>query len=85
MKVIKEGKWTVPWQQEVVCKDPQCGAHLLAEEADVVAPDYEYSNVFKVVCAICGTDLYLKETELPRRVKDLLNKKRKYRSSSYWD
>lgn len=85
MKVIKEGKWTVPWQQEIVCIEPQCGAQLLAEEADVIAPDYEYVDVFKVACPVCGTSVFLKDKDLPRRVKDVLNKKRKNRISSNWD
>lgn len=77
MKVIKEGAWTVPWKQEVTCTDKQCGALLLADESDVIASDYSYSDVFNVVCPICGTDIFLKAEELPRRLKDELNKTRK--------
>ena len=82
MKVIKEGAWTVPWKQEVTCTDKHCGALLLAEESDVKAPDYQSVDIFKVVCPICGTDLYLPVKELPRRLKDELNKTRKYQTYS---
>ena len=85
MKVIKEGKWTVPWQQEMTCTDKQCEAQLLIEEADVIAPDQ--SELFKAVCPVCGTSLVLKSSELPRRIKDALNKTRKPppRAYSSWD
>ncbi len=79
MKVIKEGKWTVPWQQEVICTDKQCEAQLLIEETDVVAPDH--SDLFKAVCPVCGTSLVLNSSGLPRRIKDALNKTRR----NFWD
>lgn len=79
MKVLKEGKWNVPWSGKAKC--PTCEAELLVEEADVKPVDY--GRGFFCSCAICGKAITVEEDDLPLRVKEILNKKRKY-SSSDW-
>lgn len=75
MKVISEGKWKTPWQEERTCKTPQCGAQLLVEESDIKAPDYTSS--FHYLCAVCGTQNPLPAGDIPDRIKQQLNKTRR--------
>ncbi len=81
MKVVKEGKWHVPWSGEYACKT--CEAVLLVEESDV-KPTYDACGRFYFTCAICGKDSDLPGKDLPLRVRETVEKKRKYSSSSDW-
>ena len=75
MKVLKKGKWNNPWSGKFVCKI--CDAELLIEEADLVPQGNETdSNYWN--CLECGKQNYIKENCLPQRVKEELNKKRRY-------
>ena len=80
MKVLKEGKWNVPWSTEKVCST--CEATLLVEESDVKATDY--ATTYHFVCVVCGKVNYIDHKELPLRVCEEKEKKRKYSSSSDW-
>ena len=80
MKVIKTGIWNEKWEKELDC--PVCRAVVLVEEADVKAVDY--SHDFTAACCVCGHPIKVPDKDLPLRIKDALNKKRKYPSSS-WD
>lgn len=82
MKVLEEGKWQNPWTTETVCKQTQCCAKLLIEEADVAAPDF--SNAFTYSCPVCGTVNYLEAKEIPLRVRMKAEKGRKAPSYSGW-
>ena len=77
MKVVKEGKWNVPWSKECACKT--CEAVLLVDEADVKPVDN--STGFYFVCPICGKHTSVESRDLPLRVREALEKKRKYWSS----
>jgi hypothetical protein len=79
MKVLAEGKWKIPWQGERDCKTPQCGAKLLVEETDLIAIDH--TDAFGFVCPICGKTVRVPAGEIPERIKEKLNKTRKYASS----
>lgn len=81
MKVLKEGKWHVPWTAECACKT--CEALVLVEEADV-KPTYDAPNTFYWVCSVCGKDNDLPAKDLTQRVREAVEKKRKYRSYSDW-
>jgi len=84
MKVLKEGLWKVPWEKEVVCSEPSCGATLLAEEMDVKPVDYSSRSDYYVTCPACGTSVDVPAKDLPLRVRRTLDAKRKY-STSAWD
>lgn len=73
MKVIKEGKWNVPWSAELSCKT--CEARLLVEESDVKARDY-YNDGFTFTCPLCGKVSVINGSELPLRVQEEKNKRR---------
>lgn len=74
MKVIKTGIWNEKWEKEMTC--PTCKAVVLIEEADVKAVDNCYD--FIAACCVCGYPIDIPEKDLPLRIKDVLNKKRKY-------
>ncbi|OGF38049.1 hypothetical protein A2482_00375 [Candidatus Falkowbacteria bacterium RIFOXYC2_FULL_48_21] len=77
MKVLEEGKWKNPWSGEYVCCEKSCGAKLLVEENDLLARfDKTDENYF--VCPICGRENNVPRNDLPLRLKEKLNKKRKY-------
>ncbi|HTM68016.1 MAG TPA: hypothetical protein VL426_01850 [Candidatus Binatia bacterium] len=78
MKVVKEGKWNVPWSGEYGCRT--CEAVLHLDEADVKPTDNR-SNEFYFVCPVCGKTTEVPAKDLPLRVKETLEKKRKYWSS----
>jgi len=77
MKVLKEGKWNVPWSGKYGC--PTCDAELLVEEADVKP----VMDCWKYVadCMLCGKALDIPMNDLPLRVKESVDKKRKWYSS----
>ena len=81
MKIIKEGKWNVPWTGNATC--PTCEAELLVEEKDVL-PTYNEMSYF-CECVICKKRIELKAKDLPLRVKEEVDKKRKWSSGSAWD
>ncbi len=83
MKVLEEGKWKQVWSMEMSCPEKQCGAKLLAEEADVEPIDYSSKNDFYAECGVCGGIMTITSDKLPLRMQKDLNKKRKHRSS--WD
>lgn len=76
MKVLKEGKWHLPWSAELPCAT--CEAVLLVEEADVKATDYDSSGGYHAVCPICTRAVVVPKNGLPLRMTDALGKKRKY-------
>jgi hypothetical protein len=79
MKVLKEGKWNNPWSGTYAC--PTCEAELLVEERDVKPVDY--STGFTCACVVCGHAIKIPDKDLPLRVREGLERKRKYSSS--WD
>ncbi len=79
MKVLAEGKWKAPWLSERDCTTSQCGARLLVEEADLKAIDY--TDAFGFVCPICGKTIRIPAGEIPERIKEVLNRTRKYGNS----
>ena len=81
MKVLEQGKWKNPWSGEYVCCEKSCGAKLLVEENDL-KPKYDRSNVNYFVCPVCGEENNVLCENLPKRLKDALNKKRQY---SIWN
>ena len=85
MKVLDEGKWKMVWSAEMLCSEKSCEAKLLVEESDVKAVDYSSKNDFYAVCAVCGASINVSAAALPLRMKNDLNNKRKYSSSSSWD
>lgn len=80
MKVLKEGKWNVPWTGTATC--PTCDAELLVEESDV-KPTYNEMSYY-CDCAVCGKRIDLKAKDFPLRLKEAVDKKRKWSSSSDW-
>jgi hypothetical protein len=78
MKLIKEGKWNVPWTGTISCTT--CEAGLLVEEADV-KPVYNEMRYY-CVCVVCGKDISLNVKDLPLRLKEAVDKKRKWNTSS---
>ena len=78
MKVVKEGKWNVPWSGEFPCRT--CEAVLLVEEADVKPVD-DRPNSFSFICEVCGKHNDLPMKDIAQRVREAVEKKRKYRSS----
>lgn len=79
MKVLKEGKWNLPWSGKAIC--PTCDAELLVEEGDVKPVDY--GTGYFCACGVCGKAIMIPDKDLPLRIKEALDKKRKY-SSSDW-
>ena len=79
MKVLKEGKWNLPWSGTFSC--PTCEAELLVEESDV-KPTYNAMSYY-CECAVCGKEIPLKMKDFPLRLKEAVDKKRKW-SSSDW-
>lgn len=79
MKVIKPGIWNEKWKKEMTC--PTCKAVVLVEEAAVTAVDYSYD--FSAACCVCGHSIEISDKDLPLRIKEVLNKKRKYRDSDW--
>lgn len=83
MKVLKEGKWNLPWSGTYNC--PTCEAQLLVEETDVKAALYSNSG-FSCSCPICHKSISIPDKDLPLRVKEEINRKRPYISpGSPWD
>ncbi len=80
MKVLKEGKWNVPWTTEASC--PTCEAKLLIEETDV-KPVFDEGHKYECLCVICGKSFNLKKDDIAQRVREAADKKRRYSSS--WD
>ena len=81
MKVLKEGKWNIPWSGEYDC--PTCEARLLVDEKDVKAVDYGHG--FDCVCPLCGKSVKISDKDLPQRVREALERKRKHQSWSSRD
>ncbi len=84
MKILEKGKWSVPWSKEYVCSEHSCETKLLVEESDVHPVDYSRKyNDFYFVCPVCGAHVDVPVSDLPKRVKEALDKKRKYYSSDW--
>lgn len=81
MKVVKEGKWNVPWSGEFKCDT--CEAMLLVEEHDV-KPTYNKNAKYYFVCCVCGKSNDLPANAVAQRVREAVDKKREYSSSSDW-
>lgn len=78
MKVLKSGKWKNPWSATLMCQI--CSAELLVEEKDL-QPQGNQADSNYFTCIECGKNNYVDTKTLPLRVKEELNKKRKYWSS----
>ncbi len=78
MKIIKEGKWNIPWTTELSC--PTCEAKLLIEEVDV-QPVGNESNKYYCICVICNKECSIKKDDIAQRVREIVDKKRKYWST----
>lgn len=79
MKIIKEGNWKNPWSREIVCSEKCCGATLLVEEVDLIAPACESNNIvsrYEFMCPVCAKKNDVPPKELPLRVREILDKKR---------
>lgn len=83
MKLLEKGNWDNPWSEEMVCPEKSCGAKMLVEESDVKPVHYQQG--FHAVCMMCGQNMPIPSLSLPKRVKDVAEKSRKYSRSSYWD
>lgn len=82
MKVIKSGKWNNPWSDEFTCTT--CGAVLHVEESDLKAHDNDLdANYF--ICVECGKNNTISKDSLPLRIKEYLNKIRKYSAYGFYD
>ena len=77
MKVVKEGNWNEPWSKEFDCET--CRAVLLVGEDDVKPVDNSTGYYF--VCPLCGKLTYIDGKDMTRRVREAVDKKRKYWSS----
>ncbi len=82
MKLIEEGNWKIPWSMEVVCVEKGCGAKVLIEEKDVKPVDYDAYNYY-ADCMICERKILISEKDVPQRMKNVLDKKRKHRDSDW--
>lgn len=82
MKVIEKGNWDNPWSMEIRCCVSSCGAKLLVEENDVKPTYNNCSDKYYCVCMICGKSIPIVHSEIPLRVKEVVDKKRSY---SYTD
>lgn len=79
MKILKEGNWKNPWSHEYVCNEKDCAATLLVDEADLMAPE-RYDNQaarYEFLCPVCGKKNDVPPKDLPLRIKEALDKKRK--------
>lgn len=85
MKVIKPGREQKGWALECVCTgkgngDGGCEAKLLVEEDDMYITsssaygEVDYYNTFK--CCCCGVETDIPDSNVPGRVKHLMQKKR---------
>lgn len=81
MKILKEGKWKLPWIGEFPC--PTCEALLQVEESDV-KPTYDKGSSYYTTCEACGHEFNVPGGKLPQRLKEQLDAKRKWSSSSDW-
>lgn len=77
MKIIEKGKWSMPWSKEYVCSERSCEAKLLVEESDVHPVDYSSKYAYYFACLVCGAHVDVSASDLPKRIKDALDKKRK--------
>ena len=77
MKVIKEGKWNLPWSKEYNCAT--CEAQLLVEEADVKPKYNDYGYHF--ICSICTKSNDIKKSEIPLRLAENVDTKREWATS----
>lgn len=83
MKVLKEGKWNIPWTAEVSCST--CEAKLLTEEVDVKPVMYSNSG-YCCSCPVCSKSISLEGKLIAQRVREVVDAKRPYYSpGSPWD
>lgn len=85
MKILKEGKWNNPWKLQATCAEPNCGAVLEVEEADVQHPGDYISDYYSFDCPVCGHATRIEEKYLPQRIKEKLNKGKKHNTAGYRD
>ena len=78
MKVLKEGKWNVPWVGGGICPNKECGAEIEVYECDL-RPTFDTRDAFECICCVCGHSIPIGADKLPLRVREELEKKRKYR------
>lgn len=78
MKLIKNGKWNDPWSGKYFCST--CDAEILVEEVDLQPQGNETDSNY-YICLECKKANYIHKDHLPLRVKEELNKKRKYWNS----
>ena len=77
MKILKEGKWNIPWTTKVSCQT--CEAELLVEEKDVKPVDYGHG--YWCACVVCGKSIPIEGDLIAQRVREAADKERKYQSS----
>jgi hypothetical protein len=80
MKILEQGIWKKPWSLEIRCDERSCGAKLLIEEGDIRAIDYDHD--YYVLCPICKHQMRIVAKDIPLRVSEPADKKRKWRDSS---
>jgi len=81
MKVLKEGIWNIPWTSSESCDT--CKAELLIEEGDV-KPTYNRGSSYYFICVVCGKSNTLRTERIALRVREAVDKKRGWSSSSDW-
>ncbi len=74
MKILKEGKWKLPWIGEFSCST--CEAVLQVEESDV-KPTYNKMTYF-ATCTACGHPFDIPGKRLTQRLKEKLDQKREW-------
>jgi transcription elongation factor Elf1 len=86
MKILKEGTWKNPWSREFNCIVRECNATLLVEEKDLIAPEcYDRDpRRYEFTCPVCGKKNDVPAKELPIRVKEALDAKRKVNARGSW-
>lgn len=78
MKILKTGKWNHPWSGKYFCST--CDAELLVEEEDL-KPQGNKTDSNYYTCLECGKNNYIQKDNLPLRVLEELNSKRRYWST----
>lgn len=83
MKVLEKGMWDNPWSLEAICSEKSCGAKLMIEESDMKPVD-NYVRYY-ASCVVCGHKISVASESLPLRLRNILDKERKYSSCGGWD
>jgi hypothetical protein len=79
MKVLKSGKWELPFNIERVCANLNCGALLSLEENDILAFDDCHDYGWK--CIVCDFTNSIEGEDIPGRITSKLDKKRRWNTA----